>query len=141
MAKISAHGEIGQLVKLTYKLCFCKDGKILKNSGSGWKLYAKLAEGIDPMAAWNKAKKDYEDKLATDHAYASLRTVLHGYIPFIGRSMFMYFARNCRYDIEKTTSEMNEHMQYQYEYRGLQLTQEQVGEIIAAIHVVRSNML
>lgn len=56
MAKLSVHGqEIGRITALTSVKAYFSDGKILKNIGFGWKLHAKVKEGIDPNYAYEKA--------------------------------------------------------------------------------------
>ena len=46
MAKLSAHGQHKQVTFLKFKKAYCSDGTILKNYGYGWKLFAKLKNGI-----------------------------------------------------------------------------------------------
>ena len=50
MAKLSAHGtELARRETPTGRIAVMSDGQILKNSGSGWKLWRKLKTGVDPI--------------------------------------------------------------------------------------------
>jgi len=77
MATIYKHGELGQIERLTHKVCYCADGKILKNYGHGWKVWGKVKPGIDPKAHFEKCKAKYAEKLATMPAFAAWRKALH----------------------------------------------------------------
>ncbi len=85
MATLYKHGEIGQIERLCSKYAYCLDGKILRNSGSGWKIYAKVKEGIDPRAHFETAKANYARKLAENPAFAHLREILHETVSFGNR--------------------------------------------------------
>ena len=78
MAKLSAHGqEIGR-VKYTTKVdAYFLDGKILRNSGFGWKLKAKVKEGHTIQEAYDKAVKYQQQHLANRPALAAYRKMLH----------------------------------------------------------------
>ncbi len=61
MAKLSAHGsEVGRVYFTTFAKAYMADGKILKNSGSGWKLFGKCKEGISPLQAYQSQKEKQE---------------------------------------------------------------------------------
>ena len=78
MAKLSAHGqEIGRIAYTTCTKAFFMDGKILRNYGAGWKLHAKLKEGVDPVAHFQKAKVNAEAWLAARPSYAAYKKELH----------------------------------------------------------------
>lgn len=78
MAKLSAHGkEIGRIEFLNYTKAYFEDGKILKNSGFGWKLHAKVKPGIDPVANYQDAKQKAEDYLAIRPAFREYKKAFH----------------------------------------------------------------
>ena len=56
MAKLSAHGqEIGRIFYTTYAKAYMADRKILKNTGSGWKIGGTLKDGLTPEGAYQNA--------------------------------------------------------------------------------------
>jgi hypothetical protein len=51
MAKLSAHGtELLRVEQASYRLAYMADGKILRDSGGGWKLHKRCKPGVDPEA-------------------------------------------------------------------------------------------
>lgn len=77
MAKLSAHGtEIGRLYRTTSVVAYFADGKVLKNAGFGWKLHAKIKEGHDIHAAFEKAKANQDSFLSMRPALAEYRKEL-----------------------------------------------------------------
>lgn len=87
MATIYKHGELGQIERLTHKVCYCADGKILKNYGAGWKVWGKLKPGIDPLAHFEKCKANYAEKLQKMPAFANWRKKLHNAFSFKNRRL------------------------------------------------------
>lgn len=78
MAKLSAHGvEIGRIEFSTYCKAYFADGKILKNSGFGWKLHAKCKAGLNPAEVFATAKQRRAEFLASRPAYAAWVRELH----------------------------------------------------------------
>jgi len=78
MAKLSVHGqEIGRITALTSVKAYFSDGKILKNIGFGWKLHAKVKDGIDPVFAYEKAVNRQNENLKTKPALKDYKKALH----------------------------------------------------------------
>jgi len=78
MAKLSVHGqEIGRITALTSVKAYFSDGKILKNIGFGWKLHAKVKEGIDPNYAYEKAVTRQNDFFKSKPALKEYKKALH----------------------------------------------------------------
>jgi len=78
MAKLSVHGqEIGRITALTSVKAYFSDGKILKNIGFGWKLHAKVKEGIDPTYAYEKAVIRQNDFFKEKPALKEYKKALH----------------------------------------------------------------
>ena len=78
MAKLSAHGqEIGRITALTSVKAYYSDGKILKNIGFGWKLHAKVKDGIDPTYAYKKAVTRQNDFFEGKPALKEYKKALH----------------------------------------------------------------
>lgn len=87
MAKLSAHGiELARRELPTGRLSLRSDGQILRDSGSGWKLYKRLKPGVDAVTYATKFKafttslpaslRDYIDALS-DAVSISHRLRLH----------------------------------------------------------------
>jgi len=78
MAKLSVHGqEIGRITALTSVKAYFSDGKILKNIGFGWKLHAKVKDGIDPNYAYAKAVTRQNDFFEGKPALKEYKKALH----------------------------------------------------------------
>ena len=78
MAKLSAHGnKVGQIDYLTYSKAYMSDGKVLKNSGFGWKLCAKVKPGVDVAQAFANKQRKQAEYFAEHPAYAAYRAALH----------------------------------------------------------------
>jgi hypothetical protein len=78
MAKLSVHGqEIGRITALTSVKAYFSDGKILKNIGFGWKLHAKVKQGIDPVFAYEKAVIRQNDFFKEKPALKEYKKALH----------------------------------------------------------------
>ena len=78
MAKLSVHGqEIGRITTLTGIKAYFEDGKILKNIGFGWKLHAKVKEGISPFTAYENALNRQIENLKSKPALAEYKKALH----------------------------------------------------------------
>jgi len=78
MAKLSAHGqEIGRIEFSTYTKAYFDDGRILKNSGFGWKLHAKVKPGFSIAEAFQAARVKQAEFRAARPAYAAYVDELH----------------------------------------------------------------
>jgi hypothetical protein len=78
MAKLSVHGqEIGRITTLTGIKAYFEDGKILKNIGFGWKLHAKVKQGISPFTAYENALNRQIANLKSKPALAEYKKALH----------------------------------------------------------------
>lgn len=82
MAKLSSHGELGQIELITEKLAYCADGKILRNQGSGWKLYKKIKPGFDMAVEWPKKRANFERLQTERPGWWEYRRVLHSLVSF-----------------------------------------------------------
>jgi hypothetical protein len=86
MAKLSAHGtEIGRIEFVAYRKAYFSDGAILKDSGFGWKLHAKVKAGIDPAQAFENAKSKAAAFLRQRPAFAEYRRFIHSLAPLSRR--------------------------------------------------------
>jgi len=82
MATIYKHGgEVGRIEKLTFSMLFCADGKVLRNFGSGWKLWRKLKSDVEggPRGCFERCKADYDAMLANGPEFASWRDKVHAF--------------------------------------------------------------
>ncbi len=71
MAKLSAHGreELLRLEYPTHRLAVMSDGKILKNSGSGWKEFKRLKPEVKPVDYAIRTKATYDARPRSFHTY------------------------------------------------------------------------
>ena len=72
MATLSKHGDHRQIEYIDHKIALCQDGNVLKNSGDGWKIHAKLKAGINYLTA-------YENRLEKIREFAAKRPVAAAY--------------------------------------------------------------
>ena len=78
MAKLSAHGkEIGTIYGLTSAKRYMSDGKVLKNSGFGWKLYSTCKPNVTPQEAFDHATAKRRAAESNFPAYLAYRKELH----------------------------------------------------------------
>ncbi len=74
MAKLSAHGaELLRVELLAARLAYISDGKILRDTGSGWKLYKHFKAGVDIPAAIAARRQHYATPPATHYWREELR--------------------------------------------------------------------
>lgn len=80
MAVLSKHGnEVGRLEGLTSVIAYMEDGKILKNSGDGWKRWRRCKPGVSPLVAFEKSKANRERFQAERPAYSEYKRLLHSF--------------------------------------------------------------
>ncbi len=79
MAKLSAHGrtEIGTIYGTDSAKRYMSDGTVLKNAGFGWKVHAKVKEGLDPVTVFANAKDRAAAFIAERPMLAAYRKELH----------------------------------------------------------------
>src|SRR5690242_10697049 len=77
MAKISAHGkELDRREYASFRLAVFEDGHILKNAGSGWKLYRKVKPGVNVVQYALDCRRRYNERPEEFHRYiAALQDV------------------------------------------------------------------
>lgn len=117
MATLKAHGEIGQIQYLTYRIACCADGKILKNSGDGWKLYRKIINpAVTPEENYQKKLAKFEDYENNRPRYVEFRDAFHGAVPFGDRWRVMAALELLSDDPDGLWSTVNElHDEYPFE--------------------------
>lgn len=78
MATLSKHGaQLAVIERLTSKVAYMSDGKILRNQGDGWKCYRRLKPGVDASEHAKQAQTNYSKLLAERPALAAYRAALH----------------------------------------------------------------
>lgn len=109
MATLYKHGELGQIERVSYKLAYCADGKILRNQGDGWKLYRTVKPGIDPREHFEKCKANYEQKLRECPAFAAWRSLFHRTFSFSRRYLALSVISSMPQDPDGVWSELNDY--------------------------------
>lgn len=70
MAKLSAHGtELDRREYPTYRVAVMSDGQIMRNTGSGWKLWRRVKTGSDVAAYARDSRAKYDARPAIFHEY------------------------------------------------------------------------
>lgn len=70
MAKLKSHGrELDRREYATFRVAVMSDGHIMKNSGSGWKLWKKVKPGIDPAEYAVQTRAIYNAHPLAFHLY------------------------------------------------------------------------
>lgn len=86
MAKLSAHGaEVGRIEFTNYRKAYMSDGNVLKDSGFGWKLHAKIKAGLTPEQAFERAKASHAQFLLDRPRHAAFREHFHSLAPLSRR--------------------------------------------------------
>ena len=78
MAKLSARGRkcVGEIVGGTWTKRYMSDGVVLKNSGHGWNVHARVKAGHTPEGAFEVAKAKQEAFLSVRPAATAYRSAL-----------------------------------------------------------------
>ena len=109
MATLSKHGELGQIERLLDKVAYCADGKILRNTGSGWKQWRKLKPSFDMAVEWPKKQAAYLQRLRDDPYYADYRELLHKLVSFQNRPIVHETIANLGNDVDGCWSELQDY--------------------------------
>ncbi len=89
MAKLSAHGKQLIITGMRYRKAYCSDGKILRDTGGGWKLYAKVKPGFTYETAYQTALDVIAKNRTERPAFFAYVDKLKEYVPsFKKRTMF-----------------------------------------------------
>lgn len=108
MAKLSAHGrELGRIERLRYRVAYMSDGKILRNTGAGWKLWKKCNPGVDPADHWAEAKARHEARLQARPCLAYYMELLHDF-PLDRRGIIDEAVGLLANDLDGLWSELND---------------------------------
>ena len=109
MATLSKHGELGQIERLLDKVAYCADGKILRNSGDGWKQWKKLKPGNDPATVWPQRQAEFLQRLKDAPYYADYRELLHKMVTFQNRYIVHETIANLGNDVDGCWSELGDY--------------------------------
>lgn len=129
MATISKHGEIGQIERVAYKVCYCRDGQILRNDGDGWKVWKRLKPEFahDPVGAFERAKAKYQEKLSTRPAFAAWRSLMHELVAPRNRNMVLTTISSMPQDSDGVWSTLDD-----YNFMGIDLSIEDCVQLCRA---------
>ena len=109
MATLNKHGDkLAEIERLTSKLAYMSDGKILINRGDGWKQYARVKPGIDPAKHAQERQEAYAARLAERPEFDRYRKGLHDTICFGQRYMVNEVLSALSNDPDGVWSELND---------------------------------
>ena len=75
MAKLSAHGrELDRMEYASFRVAIMSDGNIMRNSGSGWKLWKRLKPGANAAEYAKRQREKYNARPALFHEYIAALT-------------------------------------------------------------------
>lgn len=75
-------GKIGEYHRIFYRLAICKNGRILKNTGSGWSRFLRTKAGVNPEAFYAKKLAEIERWKTERPAYSAFKEFLHEQFAF-----------------------------------------------------------
>lgn len=110
MATLSKHGEqLAVVERLTSKVAYMSDGKILRNQGNGWKMYRRVRPGVDPVEHAKQAQANYAKLLEERPALAAYRKALHAVASNGSRWLVNETLNMLANDPDGVWSELNDH--------------------------------
>lgn len=90
MAKLSVHGrELLRVELMTSRLSMRSDGHILRNYGSGWKLWKRLKSTTNPEEHAEKRKRLIAEKDSKMPCYVAFRSEMHALVKLEDRSLVL----------------------------------------------------
>ena len=146
MAKLAVHGEIvGTIEGITNAIRYMSDGHILRNTGTGWKLYKQCKPGITPIEAYEK-RLAHMDKFRQERpaaaAYAAMiratcgiskRFKLHSAIQMMPDDPDEVWATVCdTYEYDAIGADLDEIVALCAAYRAAMVEAEQVKQPVEA---------
>lgn len=86
MAVLSKHGiELFRIDDLTCRISFRSDGQIMRDNGSGWKLWKRLKAGVDAAEYADRHRAKWEAADKAQPFYCAFRDLLAELVPFKAR--------------------------------------------------------
>ena len=110
MATLYKHGQtLGHFEYANYRTAHMSDGKILRNQGSGWKLFRAVKPGIDPKQHFIDKQKTRAERESECPAWAAYIKGLCSTIRLERRWMLHAAVELLGNDIDGIWSEMEMH--------------------------------
>ena len=70
MARLKSHGrELDRREYAAFRVAVMSDGNVMRNVGSGWKLWKKVKAGVDPVHYAKETRKKYNSHPQVFHEY------------------------------------------------------------------------
>lgn len=86
MAILAKHGsEVYRYNGIAYRLSFRSDGEILRNSGSGWKLWKRVKAGVNPAEYANRQRERHAAMDERQPLFCAFRSLMEELVPFGAR--------------------------------------------------------
>lgn len=110
MATLSKHGEkIGEIEYIHSKIAVMSDGKLLKNSGYGWKLWHKCKPDCTPQQAYEARLAALERRMDACPAWAEFRQLMRAEFSFTHRGLVHTIIDSMPQDPDGCWSELNDY--------------------------------
>jgi hypothetical protein len=111
MAVLSKHGtELLRVDLLWHKLSYRSDGNVLRNNGSGWKMFKKMkGDSRETFAAIaERAKRISQEEDEKNPFYQQFRGLLYSLVPFVNRYTVVSGLKAFSHDPDGLYIELNE---------------------------------
>ncbi len=111
MATLSKHGATLVIIdRLRDRVAYKSDGTILRNDGSGWKLYKRVKPGYDIAQVARDAEQRYKQRLIERPVFAEYRKAVHDAACNGKRYMLVELLNMLANDPDGVWSEANDHL-------------------------------
>lgn len=111
MAVLSKHGEeVGRLEYLTFNVSVRSHGKLLRNSGDGWKLWRKCKPGCTPQDVFESRRNAMFATAAERPTFAQYKRRLHDEFPLDKRLLAHAVIESMPQDPDGCWSEFNDYL-------------------------------
>jgi hypothetical protein len=129
MATLKKHGDHTVFEFIGYKKAYCSDGTILKNYGSGWKLYGKIKQGLTYKQACEIVQKNINESKVNRPFFQKYKKLMFQY-SLAARVILETALKYLGDDIDGIWSEINDNP---FTHKSLKsITFEEIQEIYNA---------
>lgn len=128
MATLSKHGrELLRIDGLLVKIVYCADGKVLRNTGSGWKIWKKVKAGLDPVEVASKRHLSHQAWREARPCYCDFERQFKSLVPPDHRWTAWEALKSLPDDLDGLWVEFNDHI-------GVDCSVEDLREVVNSYH-------